>query len=73
MAADETYDGKTAAEWLAEALAGRDSGRLTEVALSLNALGVPDVTELATAELIRQPHEIQRFWLGPCNCHGQLN
>lgn len=31
------------------------------------------VEKLAIEELPKRSHEVQRYWLGACNCHGQLN
>lgn len=36
--------------------------------------GVGDAFErVAREELDRSSHDVQVYWLGPCNCHGALN
>lgn len=32
-----------------------------------------DVEAVLREELAAAGHEVQRFWLGDCNCHGRLN
>jgi hypothetical protein len=31
------------------------------------------IERLMREEIPRRSHEVQRYWLGMCNCHGQLN
>lgn len=57
------------------ALLALDQPRLDRVMLAIGLRG-DDPTAVETRlreELATASHEVQAFWLGACNCHGQLN
>lgn len=41
--------------------------------VSTGTLDVDIISRAMLEELPKRSHEVQRYWKGTCNCHGQLN
>lgn len=56
-------------------MAAKDQEELDSVMIWLAHSRIPLdlVQQLATAILRQQPHDIQEWWDGECNCDGHLN
>lgn len=68
-------EGQTRAKVI-ELLDGCNQQRMDVWMFSGITAGVLDAEVVETVlneELWRRSHEVQRYWLGACNCHGQLN
>lgn len=64
-----------AARFIKDAMARKDQAALDIVMINLALEGRPadEVQALAEMVLRQQPHDVQEWWNGECNCDGHQN